>query len=94
MKPEQEIFLANRAKEVLENEAYLHAFESIHLEIFEQWKSSPARDQDGRESLWLMQSLLSKLQLTLQSTMQGGNLASADLRHKQTLLQRAKDLLT
>lgn len=93
MTPEQELYLANRAKEVLENEAYIAAFESIREEITTQWKTSPARDQDGREKLWLMQSLLNKIQLCLQSTMDGGKLAKAELRHRQTLAEKARDLL-
>lgn len=94
MTPEREIYLSNRAKEVLENDAYTAAFESIRQEILNQWNTSPARDVDGRESLWLMNSLLTKLQLTLESTMQGGKVAAADLRHKQTLIQRAKEFMT
>ena len=90
---EQAIYHANRAKEVIENEAYIDAFEQIRKEIEEQWKSSPARDVEGRERLWLMQSLLNKLRLTLESTMDSGKLATADLRHKQTLAERAKDFL-
>jgi hypothetical protein len=93
MTPEQAIYQANRAKEVLDNEAYQLAFDQIKAEIDAQWKSSPARDVDGRERLWLMQSLLTKLQTTLQQTMDSGKLAAADLRHKQTLRERASDLL-
>ena len=93
MTPERTIYLANRSKEVLENEAYLDAFELIKTEIDNQWRTSPARDTDGRERLWLMQSLLSKLQATLETTMQSGKLAAADIHHKQTMLQRANDWL-
>lgn len=92
MTPEQAIYRANRAKEVLENETYIEAFALIEQELTEQWKSSPARDQDGREKLWLMQRLLAKLKVTLESTMDSGKLAVAELTHKQTLIERAKDL--
>ena len=92
MTPEQAIYRANRAKEVLENETYIEAFALIEQELTEQWKSSPARDQDGREKLWLMQRLLAKLKVTLESTMDSGKLAVAELTHKQTLMERAKDL--
>ena len=92
MTPEQAIYRANRAKEVLENETYIEAFALIEQELTEQWKSSPARDQDGREKLWLMQWSLAKLKVTLESTMDSGKLAVAELTHKQTLIERAKDL--
>lgn len=94
MTPEQEIYRANRAKEVIENEIYIEAFDMIHKEIADQWTNSPARDREGRESLWLMQKLLTRLQTALQSTMDAGKLAVAELTHKQTLLERAKDLLS
>ena len=93
MTPEQAIYRANRAKEVIENEVYIEAFTAIDQELTEQWKSSPARDQEGREKLWLMQRLLAKLKVSLDSTMDSGKLAVAELTHKQTLAERAKDWL-
>lgn len=92
MTPEQEIYRANRAKEVLENESYLDAYAQIKTEIENQWRTSPARDTDGRERLWLMQSLLSKLQATLETTMASGRLKAADLQHQKTMLERARAL--
>ena len=92
MTPEQAIYRANRAKEVLKNETYIEAFALIEQELTEQWKSSPVRDAAGREKLWLMQWSLAKLKVTLESTMDSGKLAVAELTHKQTLMERAKDL--
>lgn len=91
MTPEQAIYRANRAKEVVENEAYIEAFSSIEQELTEQWKQSPARDSEGREKIWLMQKLLAKVKLALESTMDSGKLAVAELNHRQTLRERAKD---
>jgi hypothetical protein len=93
MTPQEELYKATRAKEVIENEVYIEAFEAIKKELHEQWISSPARDAEGREKLWLMQALLNKLKLALESVMAGGEVAKANLRHKQSLLERAKDLL-
>lgn len=91
---EERITLGNRAKEVVENEAYMAAFEMIRKEIDEQWKASPARDVDGRERLWLMQALLKKLELAMQSTMDSGKLAMADLLHERSKMQRAKEWIS
>ena len=90
MTPEQEALHGQRAAEVLSNEAYQAAFTQINDEIYEQWKNAPARDTDGRERLWLMQSLLAKLQGTLEAAVQGGHKAKLDLQHKQTLLERMR----
>jgi hypothetical protein len=93
MTPEQEIYLANRAAEVLENEAYLKAYDAIREELTQQWKHSPARDVEGREKIWLMLAMLEKVQACLKATMDGGKLAKAELQHRQTLLERARDYL-
>ena len=91
---EQRLYLSSRAKEVTENEAYIDAFESIKTEIETQWQSSPARDTDGRERLWLMHSLLQKLQLTLQSTMDSGKLAQVEIDFREkTRLQKLNEWL-
>ena len=93
MTPEQTIFYANRAKEVIDNEAYQMAFETINNEILTQWTNAPARDTSGREDLWKLRSLLAKLQGTLEQMMQSGNLKAADLRFRQTMRERAQDWL-
>lgn len=95
MTPEQELYLANRAREVLENEAYIQAHEDIRTEIVRQWEDSPARDTQGRESLWIMLKQLDKLKMTLEQTMGAGKLAEANLRHREkTLIQKANDWLS
>ena len=81
------IYMANRAKEVVENEAYIEAFAAIKQEIQDQWESAPARDTEGRERLWLMQSLLKKLKTTLEATISGGKLAAANLEYREKTLQ-------
>jgi len=78
------------AKEVLENEAYIAAFEAIKTDILDQWTNSPARDADGREKLWTCLKLLQKVQTQLQTTLETGRLAQLELQHKQTLQDRLK----
>lgn len=86
---EEQVYNADRAKEVLDNEAFQAAVREIQAEIMQQWETSPARDVEGREKLWLMLGLLKKLTTTLETTMAGGRHAMAELRHKQTLAERA-----
>lgn len=89
MTPEQEIYMAQRAHEVLTNEAYIQAWDAIRKEVIEQWEQSPARDKDGRESLWIILKQLDKLKITLEATMDAGKLKSADLAHREkTRLQK------
>lgn len=81
MTPEQELYNANRAKEVLENEAYILAHDEIRKELIQQWENAPVRDTAGRESLWIMLKQLDKLRLTLEGMVQGGRLAELNLAH-------------
>jgi hypothetical protein len=88
---EQRLYFGDRAREVLENEAFTQAFTDIELEILTQWKTSPARDLEGREKLWQLLSLLNKLKATITTTLETGKLAKLDLEHKRNLAQRVKD---
>lgn len=89
---EQRIYDGNRAKEVLENESFKWAFESIQEELTETWKNSPARDAEGREKIYLAIQILKKLQACLVSSLETGKLAEMELNHKRTLLDRAKEI--
>lgn len=90
MELEQRIYNGDRAREVLENEAFTAALADIKQEITEQWKQSPARDTEGREKLWQLLKLADKLEATLRTSLETGKLAVLDLQHKQSLLDRAK----
>lgn len=90
---EQRIYKADRAREVLENEAFQQVFADYKQEITDQWTKSPARDLEGREKLWLMLSLLNKLEAMLQSSLDSGKMARLDLEHEKSLLERAKGLV-
>lgn len=83
MTHEEEVRLGNQAAEVLNNEAYIAAFETIQREIIETWTKAPARDSEGRERLWLMQTMLTKVQDTLKATMDGGKMALLNLQYEQ-----------
>ncbi len=87
---EQRLYDGTRAREVLENEQFIQAFESIEKEIIEQWKTAPARDAEGRERLWTYLSLLSKLKACLTQTLETGKLAQKELEHQQKLMDRLK----
>lgn len=87
---EERIYKADRAREVLENEAFAQAFEDLTTEITEQWKKSPARDEEGREKLWLMLSLLNKVEGILKESLTDGKMARADLEHFRSKAEKEK----
>ena len=85
---ETRIYEGNRAKEVLENSAFISAFDDTEREVIEQWKNSPARDEEGREKLWVYLSLLKKVKAHLSTSLDTGKLAELDMRHKMSLKER------
>lgn len=94
MNIEQRIYNGDRAKEVLENEAFQQAFEDIEKDVIHQWTESPARDAEGREKLWQYLMLLRKVKAQLQTTLDTGKLAKMELDHKRSLANRMKDGMT
>lgn len=90
MSLESDIQLAEQAKGVLDNEAFQMAFETLNTELTTAWLSSPVKDADGREKLFLMVRLLSKVKTNLESMVTSGKMAEIERR---TLTQRAKDSL-
>jgi len=91
---EQRLYDGDRAREVLENEAFEAAFSAIEKEVIEQWMQSPARDQEGRERLWTYLGLLKKLKAQLTQTLETGKLAQLELQHRQTVAERARGWLS
>jgi len=89
---EERIYEGNRAKECLENEAFNWAFEGIEQELTEAWRKSPARDAEAREKIYLTLQLLTKLKATITHSLETGKLAELDLKHKQSLMDRAKEI--
>lgn len=90
---EERIYDGNRAKECLENEAFNWAFDAIEQELTTAWRTSPARDEAGREKIYLTLQLLTKLKATLTSSLETGKLAEVERIHQQTMADRAKGIL-
>lgn len=85
MTPEHEVQRADRARQLLEDELLVEAFQTIEQELTNAWQSSPARDIEGRESLWLQLKLLRLVRSKLETVVETGKVAQA------SLLQRARE---
>ena len=94
MTDEQRVHRGSRAREVLENEEFIAAFEAIEEELTQAWKTSPQRDAEGRQKLFECLTMLNKVRQTLQSTMETGKLALLELQHKNpTMREKAREFL-
>lgn len=90
MTPELEAQRGESARRILDDPLFQEAVEVIRQDILAQWQSSPARDTQGRETLWLSTKLLDKLVMQLKGVMESGVLARATLasRAKQAVNDR------
>lgn len=86
----EEIVRANRAREVLENPIFQESLQTLRNDIEQQWRTSPARDAEGREHLWVMQKLLTRIVGHLEQTMLTGRMAAETLRSKEANEDRAR----
>ena len=93
MEIEQRIYNGDRAREVLENEAFQWAFDELKKELTESWEKSPARDQEGREKLYQLLKLADKLKVNLTTSLETGKQARLDLDYQESLAQKAKRVL-
>jgi hypothetical protein len=80
----------DEARQVLDNPAFERAFNSIEKEHVEAWLNSPARDPQGRETLWMTVKLLHKLKATLEASMIDGKLARVELEHQEQILAQER----
>jgi hypothetical protein len=90
---EERLYNGDRAREVLENEQFILAFDLIEKDLIESWRNIPASKEhlEKRERLHLSLTLLGKVKATIQSTLETGKLAKLELEHKRSLAERARD---
>lgn len=87
-KTEYEIQRGERAAQILAEPIVADALDTIEREYIEKWKSSPVRDEEGREKLWLMVMTLHRFRSELALVIDTGQVAKA------TLAQKAGQLLS
>lgn len=79
---EAEIVRGVKAQQLLAEPLLVEAFEVLKREILEKWQSSPARDEAGREKLFLMLKATERVERHLTSVVETGRIADATLRQK------------
>lgn len=72
-----------RAKEVLDNECWQWAFETIEQDIYTTWKTS--RSEADRERMHQFHLMLQKVKATLEERLATGKLAELTLEHRKTV---------
>ena len=64
-----------RAKNLLQNELFNEAFETLRIELLGQWEQSGSQHTDQRESIWLAIRLLEKIKGHITSIVETGHMA-------------------
>lgn len=75
-----------RAEALLGNELLQEAFARLEQDYIEAWKTSPARDNDGRERLWQAVNIVGKVRDHLVKVINDGKLSQ---RHLNELARTA-----
>lgn len=70
------------AERLLEHPLLAEAFSTIAKELETAWRDSPAKDEAGREKLWIMRKLLDRVDSHLQAVVMTGKLARRTLAMK------------
>tara|TARA_R100001594_G_scaffold23978_1_gene46892 strand:- start:1185 stop:1430 length:246 start_codon:yes stop_codon:yes gene_type:complete len=73
---EKEKQRGHRAKAILEDEIFVEAIQKVSSELRQEWLSSPIRDTEGREKIYMMEKMLNVLLVQIKSVMETGKLAS------------------
>lgn len=79
---EDEVGRGERARLLLTDPLLAEAFDKLDTEFQNAWRDSPARDVEGRETLWLTLRLLSQVKAHLSSVVETGQLAAIDLSRR------------
>lgn len=91
MNLEEEVIRAEKARQVLQDPMVLDALNDIETAVISQWHECPVKDQDMRERLWMMYGVSKQFRKILQSHIETGELAKAQLFREQTLLEKMKE---
>lgn len=87
MTPEHELSRGRDAQQLLSHPLLAEAFQTIEDEVKHAWEGSPANDLQGRERLWMMLKLLSRVRQHLDSVVNSGKMA------ERTIADRAKSAI-
>lgn len=81
---------AVRAKNLIENELLIEAFDGLEAAYIKAWRSSTIEDDAGREKLFLAINIVGKVRDHLANIVAQGNLAAAELRALAQTAERTK----
>ena len=70
---------AAKAKALIENETLTEAFDALRSAYIGAWENTDLRDMEGREKAWIALTLINRLRKDLQTVLDSGKIAVAQL---------------
>ena len=74
---------ARQAQDIVEHPLYQEAVETYRHRLMDEWVASPARDQEGREKIWLMIKTAEAVERHLKEIMETGKLATIQMDRRK-----------
>ncbi len=91
----REVERGQQAAQVLEHPLFVEAFDQYRARLVAEWESSPVRDAEGREKLWLMVKTVDAVRGHLEGVMQTGKMATLQRQERasrwQEMAQAARE---
>lgn len=79
MTDQQQVLRGQEAAQVLDNEAFKLAMESLKTSVLDQWKACPIRDQEGQTLLLQLAKLTDKFESLLIGMIESGKFAQRQI---------------
>ena len=94
MSESEQIERGRQAQEILEHPLVVEFFEAAEKELWEQFKTSPLRDEEGREKIRLLSECMTKFRLALESHVTTGKMVLMEQEQKRSMLDRVTSAIT
>jgi hypothetical protein len=79
MTEQQQVLRGQEAAQLLDNEAFKLAMQSLKTSVLEQWKACPIRDQEGQTLLLQLAKLTDKFESLLIGMIESGKFAQRQI---------------
>lgn len=87
MDQNDELKRGEQARQVVENEIYIEAWQGVRDALISKWEACPIRDKEGQHELKLMLKLLSDVRRNIETVMQTGQMAKIQIERESIFRQ-------
>lgn len=87
MTTDDELKRGEQARQVVENEIYIEAWQGVRDTLIRKWEACPIRDKEGQHELKLMLKLLTDVRRNIETVMQTGQMAKIEIERESIFRQ-------